>query len=337
MTLIKKIILLLFVILSKNLFPQDLKAGEINVTHITGNQYKAAIVFYYETTTFSNRPSLLLNWGDGTVLDTIQWNSFTGGCGDSHTITKNFVKIHSYSGDGNYLISCVDSFRVNNIYNINNSNVEKLWLQYNLIINSSFPSNNSSQSLNCLVDEWTGNSWIYNSGAYDVDGDSLSYSVVSPQNLSNYSFPDNTINNLSGDFALPPTAIGNYAICMKIEEWKRIPNSSLRSYFGSSYRNILIDVSSLASVNENFNNNNFIIYPNPAQSQIRIKFELLETKNVSFEIRNVLGQMVKIIENRAFSTGKNKIEIDVSEFSKGIYFVQLQSTNKILSNKFVKE
>ncbi len=79
------------------------------------------------------------------------------------------------------------------------------------------------------------------------------------------------------------------------------------------------------------------LYPNPAQSQLTIEFELAETKNVSIEIRNILGQTVTTINNRVFPYGKNKIEIDVSEFSKGLYFIQLQRENKIVSKKFVKE
>lgn len=79
------------------------------------------------------------------------------------------------------------------------------------------------------------------------------------------------------------------------------------------------------------------VYPSPAQSQITLEFDLIETQNGSIEIKNTLGQSVKTINNIIFSKGKNKIEIDVNEFSKGLYFVQLQSENKFISKKFVKE
>lgn len=78
------------------------------------------------------------------------------------------------------------------------------------------------------------------------------------------------------------------------------------------------------------------IYPNPAQSQITIEFELSKTKNITIEIKNSFGQTFNTIDSRAFSNGKNKIEIDVSEFSKGLYFIQLQSESKIMSTKFAK-
>ncbi|OFY86591.1 MAG: hypothetical protein A3F72_08945 [Bacteroidetes bacterium RIFCSPLOWO2_12_FULL_35_15] len=90
---------------------------------------------------------------------------------------------------------------------------------------------------------------------------------------------------------------------------------------------------------EQFNNTNEIltIYPNPAISQIAIEFDLVKIKNDFIEIKNILGQTVKIINNIAFTKGSNKIEIDVREFPSGLYFVQLQSENKIVNKKFVKQ
>ena len=85
------------------------------------------------------------------------------------------------------------------------------------------------------------------------------------------------------------------------------------------------------------NDNNLQVYPTPANVGITVEFNLTETTNVSIEIKNALGQIVKVIDNRAFSNGKNKIEIDVNEFSSGVYFVQLQSVNKIFNAKFVKQ
>ncbi|MGZ4057078.1 MAG: T9SS type A sorting domain-containing protein [Bacteroidia bacterium] len=79
------------------------------------------------------------------------------------------------------------------------------------------------------------------------------------------------------------------------------------------------------------------MYPNPATNQISLEFDLPETKNSLIEIKNVLGQTVKSISNIAFQKGANKIEIDVSEFSNGVYFVQLQNNNQIINQKFIKQ
>ena len=78
-------------------------------------------------------------------------------------------------------------------------------------------------------------------------------------------------------------------------------------------------------------------FPNPVIKEITFEFEISEKQDFTIEIKNALGQTVKTIDNRLLSIGKNKIEIDVSEFSKGLYFLQLQSENNIISKKFIKE
>ncbi len=91
-----------------------------------------------------------------------------------------------------------------------------------------------------------------------------------------------------------------------------------------------------STIQESQNLANLNVFPNPTENLVSIEFELTETKDVSIEIKNVLGQTIKTISN-SFTTGNNKIEIDVSKFSSGIYFVQIQSENKITSKKFIKE
>lgn len=79
------------------------------------------------------------------------------------------------------------------------------------------------------------------------------------------------------------------------------------------------------------------IYPNPVTTELEIEFRDTHTlQNIIIEIKNMLGQTVKTFDSRLLANCKNKIEIDVSELSKGLYFVQLQNENNILSKKFVK-
>lgn len=79
------------------------------------------------------------------------------------------------------------------------------------------------------------------------------------------------------------------------------------------------------------------IYPNPTTSEITIEFELSETKNTFIVIKNILGQTIRILSNNVFFKGNNKIEVDLSELSCGLYFVQLQRDNKITCKKIIKE
>ncbi|MGZ7067799.1 MAG: T9SS type A sorting domain-containing protein, partial [Methanobacterium sp.] len=93
-----------------------------------------------------------------------------------------------------------------------------------------------------------------------------------------------------------------------------------------------------SGINEvHINNETLSIYPNPATNQITIEFELTETKNIFFEIKNVLGQTITSISNTAFQKGINKIEIDVSDQPSGIYILQLLNNRKSVYAKFIKQ
>lgn len=79
------------------------------------------------------------------------------------------------------------------------------------------------------------------------------------------------------------------------------------------------------------------IYPNPATNQIIIEYEVGDLRINTVKIKNTLGQTVKTIDVKTFSNGINKIEIDLTALSTGLYFVQLQSLDNVIIKKVIKE
>lgn len=81
---------------------------------------------------------------------------------------------------------------------------------------------------------------------------------------------------------------------------------------------------------------NFELYPNPTSEQITLGFETLNSDNIQVSITNVLGQ---IIQNQEYITkeGSNKIQLNVSSFSKGMYYLQIKSNNWTVNQKIIKE
>jgi len=75
--------------------------------------------------------------------------------------------------------------------------------------------------------------------------------------------------------------------------------------------------------------NEFKIYPNPANNFIDIETEL---KNYSISVFDNMGKL--ILKEKS---NQNNTRIDLSPFSNGIYFIQLQSDGKLVSKKFIKE
>lgn len=305
-------------------YSQDLKAGEINLINISGYKYQAIVYLYQQSTTYVNRPTILLNWGDGSPLDII--SGVVAGCGNSNTITKKYIGSHSYLASGDYIISCEESYRIANIQNITNSQNEKLYLQNQLIINPNLGANTSVNSLNCAVETWQCCNWVYNPGCWDTDGDSLSYSLTYPI-TSNYSFPPVSIDSINGDITLLPTIIGNFALTLKIDEWRSIIGSQ-KYYIGSTYRELLVEVPSLSAINEIANNNIEIsLFPNPFSVSATLQLSK-PLKNASLSIYDVIGNEVNHMQNLNGST----VQITREGLRSGMYFYRLIDSNGLIGN-----
>lgn len=73
------------------------------------------------------------------------------------------------------------------------------------------------------------------------------------------------------------------------------------------------------------------IYPNPANSVINIVFDALHAgNNIKVSLTDIWGREVAVIANRPLSGAVN-ISYDMSDLPKGLYFVKLQSPDKILT------
>ncbi|MEI6489222.1 MAG: T9SS type A sorting domain-containing protein [Bacteroidota bacterium] len=84
-------------------------------------------------------------------------------------------------------------------------------------------------------------------------------------------------------------------------------------------------------IDEILEQNNVSVYPNPASNTITI--ESTKCKVQSIKIYNVLGEQVNSLK----LTGNSKIEIDVSNLTQGVYFVEVETEKGIVRKKFVKE
>lgn len=72
--------------------------------------------------------------------------------------------------------------------------------------------------------------------------------------------------------------------------------------------------------------NNLNIFPNPFLNSTTITFSLSQTQNVSLNIYDVNGRLIKTLANNVFEEGEHSIEWNAKEVNAGIYFLQIQST-----------
>ncbi len=76
------------------------------------------------------------------------------------------------------------------------------------------------------------------------------------------------------------------------------------------------------------------LYPNPTNDKLNVEFEIRKASDVNIKIHNLLGQTV-FNENKTFSSGQRKFQVDVSALETGIYILELSneinsSTQKVI-------
>ncbi len=74
-------------------------------------------------------------------------------------------------------------------------------------------------------------------------------------------------------------------------------------------------------------------YPNPFNPTATITFDVPELQNVSVKIFNITGQLIETLINGNIESGKHEVIWDAGNLPSGIYFVQLKSGEKTITQK----
>ncbi len=258
----KRLVFILLCLASLSSFATHNRAGEITYRLVSGLTYEITITTYTKQSSPADRCDLTVYFGDGdsAIFYRINGTSFTL-CGTTipdgenvgTDIKKNIYRgQHTYPAPYTYRISMQDPNRVADINNIPNSVNVPFALETILVINSILGANSSPVLLNPPIDNACTNVCFYhNPGAYDPDGDSLSYSLTSSivsagTPILGYTVPPTSstifIDAVTGDFEwCTPTSTGIYNIAILIDEWRKVGTSVFK--VGSVLRDMQIDVS----------------------------------------------------------------------------------------------
>lgn len=196
----KKIFFLLFLfsILAFQAAATHLRGGEITVAREDCGSLTATITITVYLDAESTVPfgGGWLDFGDGT--DPIQIPEQTSTPTDlGNNVSKaTFTITHTYASPGKYLITYTEPNRNAGILNVPNSVQTRFHLETLIAIDPSVGCNNSPVLLIPPIDKGCGCVPFYhNAGAFDPDGDSLSYELVVPKSdpgvtIQGYVFPD---------------------------------------------------------------------------------------------------------------------------------------------------
>ncbi len=206
------------------------RAGEITYRQLSDLTFEVTIVTYTATGPgwTADRPSLEIFWGDNT--STLLDRSEEVFLPDYYKRNK-YVGTHSYPGPGIYVIVVEDPNRNLGVSNIPNSVNTIFSISTTMLISATIGTNNTPILTQPPIDKAAvGQVFIHNPGAYDPDGDSISYKLTTCRSnngepITGYTFPEAseslTVNAITGDLIWnTPVTPGIYNIAMLIEEWR---------------------------------------------------------------------------------------------------------------------
>ncbi len=230
----KRTVFLLFIILiySNMLHATHQRAAEITYRHVSGLTYEFTVTMYTRTSSPADdsRVTMPIYWGDNTA-DELPREYFKP-IPDVDDVTLNIYRgEHTFPGPATYTISVEDPNRNYGVLNIPNSVNVPIYVETTLVINPFLGYNNSVELLNPPIDQGcVGKTYIHNPGAYDIDGDSLSYRLVVCKgaggfDIPGYSYPLSSdyfqIDAFTGDIIWEtPVLQGEYNVAFVIEEWR---------------------------------------------------------------------------------------------------------------------
>ena len=257
------------------IYATHLRAGEITVERksCTSLAFIITITVYTNTGSEIKFGDGILDYGDGSqphvtpTTDNILRPDLGPGIG-----TVSYSIEHIYSGPGRYVISYLEPNRNAGILNMANSVETRFYVETVINIDPFLGCSNSPRLLVPPIDKGcTGAAWFHNPGAYDPDGDSLSFELTIPkkgkgENVNAYRDPNakefydkinldygsaNEDGNGAPTFEIDattgtliwdaPGAPGEYNISFIIKEWRRIQGAWIQLGFVTRDMQIVIE------------------------------------------------------------------------------------------------
>ena len=233
----KKLVFLLFIIISIPAHSEKLIGGEITCRNINGLMYETKLTIYrnlapsllptnYTITYRDSLDSVVATHIVTTPPGLLKWN----GC-KSYTYIDTIV----FPNTGTYKVSTWDCCR-DTVNNITNSTSYGMYIDCRIMVDG---LNSSPYFLrDPIILAQKNLEFLYSIMPYDVDGDSLSWELSNPEDLQNagsggfnivsipYTYPPSDsstpfrLDSMLGSILFTPNTEGRYQIGVKIIEWR---------------------------------------------------------------------------------------------------------------------
>ncbi len=238
---------------SVELFSTHIRAGEIIAKRISSTSltYEFTIIGYTDTGSEVEFGGGKFDFGDGNVIEVLDESALSAQkILLENKVALNLFKVtHTFQAPGRYVVNYFEQNRNAEIVNMENSVDTPFYIETEILIDPFFGLNNSPVLLIPPIDNGVvGIRYIHNPGAFDPDGDSLSYELVIPLQeeaieVTNYRFPNFedfytdfnegneersgpptfTLDSVIGDLIWDaPGSQGEYNFAFRIVEWRKV-------------------------------------------------------------------------------------------------------------------
>ncbi|WP_370089639.1 gliding motility-associated C-terminal domain-containing protein [Ekhidna sp.] len=252
-----------------------IRAGEVIAKRISGLTYQFTFIGYrdVEGVPFGQG---VFDFGDGDFYgddpgETIPWGAIVD---LGNGVEKwQFTITHTYAGGSNYLVSYKEDFRNANIQNISGSVSTSFYVETLVVIDALIVNSTPFFTVPPIDQGVVGAIFEHNPGAFDPDGDSLSYYFTIPkqdegldvngyQSLINPTFytkfsegnstrdgePTLTIDPVTGTITwdapggatIPDMENREFNVAFVVEEWRRVNGELIRLGFVTRDMQIII-------------------------------------------------------------------------------------------------
>lgn len=198
------------------------------------------------------------------------------------------------------------------------TNTDKITLSFKYAYKKKTASDNEKLTISASKD--CGTIWQTRK---DLVGSSLSTEIDSTNYVANQAdFKTVHVTNLSNAFF---TSNFQFKLAFQSSNGNNLYLDDINLYKGTPSDVNIVGVKELSNLS------GWNLFPNPAANEISINYVLNQFESTPLTITDITG---KIVFTNVYQSaqGMNEIYLDISDFSKGVYFVQLGKTTK----KFIK-
>ncbi len=162
----------------------------------------------------------------------------------------------------------------------------------------------------------------------------------------NFQLSNNRVNSYNSSYTLTltgPYTIPNWKMYVRYNPAAAGTHTGqvVASTLGASNKTVNISGISTATAlginNSELQSENFSYYPNPTTDKVTVDFILKQQTSLTFSFYDVQGKLVKQIDPKSFSSGKNSVTLEITELAKGFYFLRTNNGQAEISKLIIKQ